>query len=103
VVDSVELAHLQMTGNYGSNPSRSGKYFALSLAGARSFAAAPLNANSTITETTLPRSVLSQGWRMVDPGPHGAGISIYFSEPQLAMVYGAMTVPVVVAGAGQQP
>src|SRR6266568_946277 len=103
VIDAAELAHLRMTGTYGSNVSRSGKYFALTLAGARAFAAAPMNAGSTITETTLPQPVVGQGWRLVDPGPHGAGSSVYFSELQLPMVYSAMTPPNVTAGAGQIP
>ena len=103
VVDATELAYLLMTGDYGSNPNRSGKYFALSYAGAVAFAGAPMNAGSTITETALPRSVVNQGWGMIDPGPRGAGASVYFEEVQLPMVYGAMTPPVVIAGAGQGP
>ena len=103
VIDAAELAHLRMTGSYGSNPSRSGKYFAMTLAGAKAFGAAPMNAGSTITETTLPRSVVVQGWAMIDPGPHGAGSSVYFSELQLPVVYSAMTPPNVTAGAGHLP
>ena len=103
VIDATELAYLQMTGNYGSNPSRSGKYFALTLAGATGFAGAPMNAGSAITETTLPKSVFDQGWRMIDPGPYGAGSSVYFSELQLPIVYGAMTPCTVIIGAGQAP
>ncbi|MGH7100471.1 MAG: hypothetical protein ACREE4_22880, partial [Stellaceae bacterium] len=95
VVDATELAYLRMTGNYGSNPNRSGKYFARSLSGAAAFAASPMNAGSMITETTLPQSVVKQGWSMIDPGPNGAGISVYFAEVQLPMVYGAMTPPVI--------
>jgi hypothetical protein len=103
VIDAAELAHLRMTGSYGSNASRSGKYFAMTLAGARAFAATSMNAGSTITETTLPQSVVGQGWRLVDPGRRGAGPSVYFSEQQLPMVYTAMTPPNVTAGAGQVP
>jgi len=103
VIDAAELAHLRMTGSYGSNPSRSGKYFALTLAGARAFAAARMNMSSTITETTLPQSVVGQGWPLVDPGPHGAGSSVYFSELQLPLVYGVMTPPNVTTGPGQVP
>jgi hypothetical protein len=103
VIDATELAHLVMTGSYGSNPSRSGKYFALTLAGATAFAASPINAGSTITETTLPQSAVSQGFAMIDPGPHGAGRSLYFEEVQLPMVYGAMTLPIALADAGQGP
>src|SRR6266849_4056668 len=103
VVDAAELAHLRMTGSYGSNPNRSGKYFALTLAGARAFAAAPMNTGSTITETTLPQSVVSLGWGMIDPGPHGAGSSVHFSELQLPIVYNAMIPPIVITGAGQVP
>jgi hypothetical protein len=103
VIDATELAYLLMTGNYGSNPSRSGKYFGLTLAGATAFAGAPMNAGTTITETTLPQSVVSQGFRMIDPGPLGAGASVYFAEPQLHMVYSAMAAPIVIAGAGRGP
>src|SRR5437660_11877399 len=103
VIDATELAHLVMTGSYGSNPSQSGKYFALTLAGATAFAAGPMNAGSTITETTLPRSIVSQGFTMMDPGPHGARRSVHFAERQLPMVYSAMTPPIVVAVARQGP
>jgi len=102
-MDATELAYLQITGNFGSNPNRSGKYFALTLAGAIAFASAPMNAGSTIIETTLPQSVVSLGWTMIDPGPHGAGHSVYFEEAQLPVVYGAMTLPMIVAGAGPGP
>jgi hypothetical protein len=95
VVDGIELAYLKINGDYGSNPNRSGKYFALQLPGARAFAAAIINAGSTITETSLPQSIVSQGWHMTDPGPNGAGISVYFDEVQLPMVYAAMS-PVVI-------
>ena len=103
VVDTVELACLQTTGNYGSNPARSGKYFALTLAGARAFAGAPINAGSTITGTTLPQSIVNQGFGFNDPGQHGAGPSIFFGESQLPNVYGNMTPPVVITSAGQRP
>ena len=46
-------------------------------------------------ETSLPQSVLNQGWLMIDPGPNGAGPSVYFDELQLAMVYSAMNVVTV--------
>jgi hypothetical protein len=103
VIDATALAYLLMAGNYGSNPNRSGKYFALTLAGALAFAAAPMNAGTTITETTLPQSIVSQGFAMINPGSHGAGSSIYFSELQLHLVYSVMTPPTVTAGAGQRP
>jgi hypothetical protein len=67
VIDATELAYLRMTGNYGSNPSRSGKYFTLTLAGATAFAAAPMNTGNAITETTLPQSVISGGFTVIDP------------------------------------
>jgi hypothetical protein len=102
VVDPVELACVQMTGNYGSNPSRSGKYFALTLAGARAFAGAVMNAGSTITETTLPQSVVARGFGVIDPGAHGAGLSVHFAELQLPMVYGAMG-PIVIAATRHGP
>jgi hypothetical protein len=102
VVDPTELAYLQATGNYGSNPSQSGKYFALSLAGAQAFANAPMNAGSTITSTTLPQSVVNQGFGFADPGAHGAGPSVFFDQPQLPTVYGTMTPPVIVPNASGQ-
>lgn len=97
MIDATEWAYLRITGNFGSNPSRSGKYFALTLAGARAFAAAPMNAGSIITQTTLPRSIVAQGFTVIDPGSYGAGPSVYFVEAQLPMVYAAMTPPVASA------
>jgi hypothetical protein len=94
-VDPVELAHLQSTGNYGSSPSQSGKYFALTPGGAQAFASAPINAHSVVTSTTLPKSVVTQGFQFTDPGVYGAGPSVFFSQPQLPTVYGTMTPPVV--------
>lgn len=96
VVDATELAYLRRVGDYGSNPSRSGKYFALTLLGARAFAGHPINQGSIVTEATLPQSVVSRGFSFVDPGPHGAGSSVFFDEMQLPIVYGVMTRPVVV-------
>lgn len=100
IVDATELAYLRATGNYGSNPARSGKYFALAPAGAQAFASHPWNAGSTITRTSLPRSVVRQGFLLNDPGPYGAGPSVFFAEPQLTMVYAAMTPPTIVPNAG---
>lgn len=96
VVDAIELAYLVAHGNYGSSPSRSGKYFALTLSGAAAFAAAPMNAGATITETTLPRSILDQGYILANPGRHGAGRSVYFDERFLPIVYTAMTSPAII-------
>src|ERR1700692_145312 len=75
VVDSTETAYLRAHGNIGSNPNRSGKYFAFTLAGARAFATHSMNAGTTITSTTIPQSILAQGVRFADPGQHGAGLS----------------------------
>ena len=96
VVGPVELAYLLAHGNYGASPNQSGKYFALSAAGAQAFLNAPMNSGATLTMTTLPGSVLNQGWAFNDPGAVGAGPSVYYSDPQLPLVYGAMTPPVVV-------
>jgi hypothetical protein len=96
VIDTAELAHLQSTGNYGSSPSYSGKYFALTLVGARAFAGHSMNAGSMVTETTLPLSIVNQGRNFVDLGQHGAGSSVWFDETQLPMIYGDMTQPVIV-------
>jgi hypothetical protein len=95
VVDPTELAYLRATGNYGSNPSRSGKYFALTLTGAQSIARHPINVTSTITGTTLPQFIVHPGFDFADPGPHGAGPSVFFAEWQLFMVCGMMTPPVI--------
>ena len=96
VIDSTELAHLRSTGSYGSNPNGSGKYWALTLAGAKNFASHPVNSGCVITRTSLPRSVLNHGYFLTDPGRHAAGTSVFFSETHLPMVYGAMTQPVVI-------
>jgi hypothetical protein len=96
VVDPTELAHLRTAGDYGSNPSLSGKYFALTRTGARSFANAAMNAGSTITATTLPRSVVAQGFAFNDPGRYGAGQSIFFDQVRPRSLYPAMTPPVVI-------
>jgi hypothetical protein len=96
VVDPTELAYLQATGNYGSNPARSGKYFSLTLTGAQAFAWASINAGSTITQTTLPQSTVQGGFLFNDPGPHGAGPSVFFGERLLPRIYRAMTLPVII-------
>ena len=101
VVDQTEWAYLQATGNYGSNPAQSGKYFALTLAGAQAFASHPANARSTITGTTLPRSVVNRGFLFNDPGQYGAGPSVFFAQPQLPTVYGTMTPPAILPNVGQ--
>jgi hypothetical protein len=97
VVGSTELAHLRSTGNYGSNPSQSGIYFAFHLPGAQAIATHPMNAGSTITSTMLPQSVVDQGFWFIDPGKYGAGLSVFFGQRQLSMVYGTMTPPVIVS------
>jgi hypothetical protein len=99
VVDATELAYLQATGNFGSNPSQSGKYFALTLKGAQSFAGHPMNAGSTIITTTLPQNVVNQGLLFLDPGAQGAGQSVFFAQAQLPMVYNIMTPPMPVTNA----
>ena len=91
VIDAVELAYLRANGDYGPNPNGSGKYFALTLLGARAFAAHPINAGRTITETTVPQSILSFGTNIIEPGPNSPGPSVHFDEPELAAVYRAMT------------
>jgi hypothetical protein len=95
VVDDTELSYLESHGHYGSNPSQSGKYFALTLDGARAFANAPMNTGSTITTTALPRSVINRGITFSDPGANGAGLSIFFSQQQLGDTYGTMSRPVI--------
>jgi hypothetical protein len=103
VVDSVELAYMHANGNYGSNRAKSGKYFALTIAGASAFARASINAGSTITRTTLPQSVVDRGFLFNDPGQYGAGLSVFFGERLLPAVYRAMTPPVIVSSAPTGP
>src|ERR1700680_877491 len=87
VIDLTELTSLQSHGDYGSSPSRSGKYFALTLSGAQAFQSHPVNRGRTITQTSLPQSIVSQAHSFWDPGPHGAGQSVWFDQAQLPMVY----------------
>ena len=94
-VGQAELAQIVSHGTYGSNPNRSGKYFALTNEGVRAFANAPMNVGSTVTSTTLPQSVIDQGYRFNDPGRYGAGPSVFFSESQLSEVYINMT-PIII-------
>jgi hypothetical protein len=75
-------------GNYASSPGQSGKYFAVTASGAQAFLGAPMNSDGTLTMTTLPGSVLSQGRTFPDIGPNGARPSVWFGQPQLPMVYG---------------
>jgi hypothetical protein len=91
VIDSIELAYLRANGDYGPNPNGAGKYFALTLAGARAFAAHPINAGRTITETTLPQSIFVRGFGMNEPGPNSPGPSMHFDEKDLPAVYASMT------------
>ena len=95
VVDAIELSYLETHWDYGSNPSQSGKYFALTIEGARAFASEPMNAGSTITMTTLPKSVTDSGMKFNDPNLNGAGISVFFAQQQLADVYDTMAAAVV--------
>jgi hypothetical protein len=92
-IDDVELDYLKANGNYGHNPSMSGKYFALTLGGAQAFAGWSQNEAATVTGTSIPRSVLEQGHLFNDPGVHGAGPSVHFSDTVLPRVYRTMTPP----------
>lgn len=104
VIDLTEWAYLLLHGNYGSNPSRSGKYFALTLHGAFAFASAPMNTRSKVTHITLAPSIIAaNGFRMLDRGTLGAGPSIYFDEPLLPLIYSAMTAPGQVIILRRQP
>src|ERR1700739_1360851 len=85
-VDGPELSYLLAHAHYGSNPSQSGKYFALTLDGARAFANAPMNAETTITTTTLRQPVVNRRVKLNDPGTNGAGPSVFFSQQQLGDV-----------------
>jgi hypothetical protein len=95
VVDAIELSYLEARGNFGSSPSRSGKYFALTLDGACAFASAPMNAGTIITTTTLPKTIVDDGVKFNDQGPNGAGVSVFFSQQHLADVYDTMSAPAI--------
>ena len=88
-----EMAHVSSTGDYGSSPNLSGKYFALTEQGARNFAGASINAGDkmTITSVRIPRSVFDQGFQFHDPGAFGAGPSVYFQQDFLTNLYSSMT------------
>jgi hypothetical protein len=101
VIDGVELDYLRARGDYGSNPSRSGKYFALTIVGVQAFARAPMNEGTTITATALPQSVLLRATTFNDPGPHGAGLSVFFPEELLPVVYDTMRPPEIWKDADQ--
>jgi hypothetical protein len=98
VVDATEPSYLETHGDYGSNPSQSRKYFALTIEGARAFAGAPMNAGTTITTAALPKSLVDRGAMLNDPDTHGAGVSLFFSQQQLADVYDTTAAPVVWKG-----
>lgn len=98
VVDEAALSYLEVRGHYGPNPSQSGKYFAPTIDGARAFANAPMNAETTITTTRLPQSVVNRGIKFNDPGTNGAGLSVFFSQQQLVDVYSTMALPVIWKG-----
>jgi hypothetical protein len=99
VVDETERSYLAAHGHYGSSPSQSGKYFALTLDGARAFANAPMNAGAFIIQTALPASIVSRGMIFYDPGPHGAGLSLFFPRQLLVDVDASMSPPVIWSGA----
>ena len=99
VIDDSERRYLAAYGDYGSNPSQSGKYFALTLDGASAFARAPMNTGTVITRTTLPASIVQRGMMFNDPGANGAGLSVFFPQQLLTVVYDSMSVPVIWSGA----
>lgn len=90
-IGPTERAVLEATGNYGSSPNASSKYFALTVEGVYQFANSEFNSGRemTITSTSVPTKVLSSGYSFNDPG--GGGASVHFSEPQLPKVYSTMT------------
>jgi RHS repeat-associated protein len=92
-VDQAEMGSVLSQGTYGSSPSMTGKYFALTQEGAQNFAGSAINAGKqmTITSTTIPRSVFNQGYFYTDVGANGAGASIHFSESYLSTLYNSMT------------
>jgi hypothetical protein len=96
VVAPAEAEYLSKHGNYGASPSQAGKYFALTPAGAFAFSTDPINKDSVITATSVPKSVYDIGFKMNDPGKTGAGPSVFYEDSQLPIVYSTMTPPVLV-------
>jgi RHS repeat-associated protein len=90
-VDQDELQYIPSEGTYGSSPSMYGKYFALAQEGAQNFANSTINAGQqmTITSTTIPTSILNQGFFFNDVG--GAGASVHFQQEFLPTLYNLMT------------
>ena len=88
-----ELAQVLRSGNYGSSPSLSGKYFGFTESGVRAIANSGLNASRqmTITATDVPRWLLRIGYKFNDPGAGGAGPSIFFAERTLPILYRFMS------------
>ena len=89
-VDQNELPSV-LNGTYGSSPSASGKYFALTQEGAQNVANSTMNAGQqmTMTSTTIPRSVFNQGYLFNDTGL--AGPAIHFQQEFLPTLYNSMT------------
>ncbi len=89
-VDQDELPSV-LNGTYGSSPSASGKYFALTQEGAQNIANSTMNAGQqmTITSTTIHQSVFNQGYLFNDAG--GAGASIHFQQEFLPTLYNSMS------------
>jgi hypothetical protein len=83
-----ELAHVNEFGNYGSSPSKAGKYFADTRAGATDFMSSKFNRGRTMTLTRIrvPMDFVERaGFRFTDTG--GAGTSIHFGEEFLEELY----------------
>lgn len=91
-----ELNDLLRLGDYGLSGSESGKYFAFTERGVRTFAAHPFNRDRrmTITAIVVPRSFLDRGYILDDSG--GAGPAIHFSDRVLLDLYTAMGLPAII-------
>ncbi len=95
MVGTAELAYIRRVGTYGWNENHSGKYFADSQAAALNLRNHGTWANATLTSTTIPTRVYFMATRIRDPG--GAGLSLFYTDQQLHIVYSTMT-PIVVYG-----
>mgnify|MGYP001366462626 CR=1 FL=1 len=90
-INSEELNYLQTFGNYGYSPSQAGKYFALTMQGAKAYSTNSWMQDSVITATTVPSSIIKQGFYFNDPGPTGAGPSLHYQDSQLPLLYKSMS------------
>jgi hypothetical protein len=71
---------------YGHSPSFGGKYFGLTLQGVQAYSKNSWMADSVVTATTVPKSILEQGFLFNDPGLTGPLECTYGRHRHAAML-----------------